>query len=184
MVAKPTRRAAQRSATPEKASIGISGLDEITFGGLPRGRTSRSGRRRTNAGSVRSRSGAPRWTPRSLRCGPSWRSRAPRPKRRPASTRRRRGARRWRGARSREAAAPTPSRSGVGARSPRTDGSDELIATRNGSAAPAPGAGSEDHWRLTLYIAGQTPKSVAAIANLRGSARRTLPAAIRSRSST
>jgi circadian clock protein KaiB len=42
-----------------------------------------------------------------------------------------------------------------------------LIASRNGSAAAAPGAGSEDHWRLKLYIAGQTPKSVAAIANLR-----------------
>ena len=40
MVAKSNRRAARRWATLEKASPGISGLDEITFGGLPRGRTS------------------------------------------------------------------------------------------------------------------------------------------------
>ena len=37
MVAKSNRRAARRWATLEKASPGISGLDEITFGGLPAG---------------------------------------------------------------------------------------------------------------------------------------------------
>jgi circadian clock protein KaiC len=37
---KPTRRAASRSGMLEKAPTGISGLDEIVFGGLPRGRTS------------------------------------------------------------------------------------------------------------------------------------------------
>ena len=36
---KSTRRASKRPVILEKAPTGISGLDEIMFGGLPRGRT-------------------------------------------------------------------------------------------------------------------------------------------------
>ncbi|MGO9906219.1 MAG: circadian clock KaiB family protein [Solirubrobacteraceae bacterium] len=42
-----------------------------------------------------------------------------------------------------------------------------MTAARNQTAARPPEAGSEEHWRLKLYVAGQTPRSVAAIANLR-----------------
>ena len=42
-----------------------------------------------------------------------------------------------------------------------------MTATRNETATGPPDARSEGHWRLKLYIADQTPNSVAALANLR-----------------
>lgn len=42
-----------------------------------------------------------------------------------------------------------------------------MPASRNATAAGTADAGSDGHWRLKLYVAGQTPRSVAAIANLR-----------------
>ena len=42
----------------------------------------------------------------------------------------------------------------------------------------------EEGYNLRLYVAGQTPKSVAAIANLKGSATNILLANMKSKSST
>jgi circadian clock protein KaiB len=42
-----------------------------------------------------------------------------------------------------------------------------MTAAPNETAPKPPSDGSEGHWRLKLYVAGQTPRSVAAIANLR-----------------
>jgi circadian clock protein KaiB len=47
------------------------------------------------------------------------------------------------------------------------NGDNEMPAARSETAAGRPDAGSEGQWRLKLYVAGQTPKSVTAIANLR-----------------
>lgn len=40
-------------------------------------------------------------------------------------------------------------------------------AAQKPSKARKPRSGDPDHWSLRLYVAGQTPKSIAAIANLR-----------------
>ena len=40
-------------------------------------------------------------------------------------------------------------------------------STKNAKSSKSSKKGNPDHWNLRLYVAGQTPKSISAIANLR-----------------